>query len=108
MITVHTGILKDTIPASQFLAANGNFATFHNEFKYLDDNEIIKDNGSKVSSNEKLDQKRYNLLYEQAVVFTLLILISYLIKFENFRKSTDYSLLLLWFSLDSTRKPVHE
>lgn len=77
----------------EFSSAGSEFATPSGDFKSLDEVTSTNEMTTKSSVDEKTKQKRYRLLYELGVLFALLITISYLIKFETFRKTRGLFLL---------------
>ena len=85
---------QETKPAGdEFAVAGGEFSSSTDEFKSMDATEIKNDASGTASGSDKLNQKRYKLLYELAVLFTLLIIIRYLIRYEAFRKTRGLFLL---------------
>ena len=81
-------------------AAKDEFTTSSDEFTPITDEFDPKESASGKSEFAPLNgelgtenKTNYSLLYQLAVLFTLLILISYLIKYENFRKTKGLFLM---------------
>lgn len=78
----------------EFAPVTDEFSPASGEFTALDSTAL--DSGIEtLYNNSKLDtETNYSLLYQLAVLFTLLILISFLIKYENFRKTKGLFLMV--------------
>lgn len=84
----------EILPSSEeFAPASGEFSSASDEFTSLDSTATNSEFGNLAGSSASEIKTDYNLLYQLAALFTLLILISYLIKYENFRKTKGLFLL---------------
>lgn len=77
----------------EFAPVTGEFATVSGEFTPLDSTALNTGIETLNGDSKPESGTNYNLLYQLAVLFTLLILISFLIKYENFRKTKGLFLM---------------
>lgn len=86
--TLASAQLKD-----EFAPVTDEFAPASGEFTAIDST-VLNTSIETLNSNSKPDaETNYSLLYQLAVLFSLLILISFLIKYESFRKTKGLFLM---------------
>jgi NAD-dependent dihydropyrimidine dehydrogenase PreA subunit len=80
-------------PTGEFSQGSNEFVQVSGEFTSLDSTATTSEFGS-LNGDSNTDQKKdYSLLYQLGVLFTLLILISFLIRYESFRKTKGLFLM---------------
>ena len=98
--TANSGVSQPTkasdefaAPSEEFSSGSDEFAPASGEFTSLDSTAATTEFGPLNGDSNTEKKKDYSLLYQLAVLFTLLILISFLIKYESFRKTKGLFLM---------------